>query len=442
MPSIQRLFQDDIIIATTGVLRGFPRGSEPYEAIKSFFTLAQDILLDHPTSSAKPSQHTLRSTSISTNGATSPQVPAVRPLLREALYTMGPTGPLFTSIASRDTSTLISTKLPSSLTLPTSTGGTFTASSTAIVPANFSNISNRKLADVCREPRTFENRRRAGFSDDKFSKLQATKWLDWGYHASFAPEWDDGGVGGGFSAEWMVVDWAYKHNRRERRKKAAKDEEEEPMQVEQAIDEKLLLEWEESKPPKDLVEGGLVEEDNEMSVGETLQGLSNMITLLGQMQTLRMASGKTDIPDDERALGKPNSIFKLILAENIVSTFHTLITTYSIPPKALISELSADAYNIIALNHPEFVGSLPSKPFPQWNPPQPLPPQRNIYTPQNRILQAQPRTPGTPAYSAGRPQPMTPINRAYSTPGYGTPGQPYTPLGNRPVGRPRKYERR
>jgi hypothetical protein len=66
----------------------------------------------------------------------------------------------------------------------------------------------------------------------------------------------------------------------------------------------LLLEWEEPKPPSDLVEGELVLEEREMSVDEALHGLSDMITLLGQMQTLRMASGKTDIPDDERALGK------------------------------------------------------------------------------------------------------------------------------------------
>ena len=42
-----------------------------------------------------------------------------------------------------------------------------------------------------------------------------------------------------------------------------------------------------------------------MSVDETLEGLRGMIVLLGQMQTLRLASGNTEIPDDEMALGTP-----------------------------------------------------------------------------------------------------------------------------------------
>lgn len=108
----------------------------------------------------------------------------------------------------------------------------------------------------------------------------------------------------------MVVDWAYKRDRRERKKNSAKTvEHEEPMQLDEAIDEKLLLEWEETKPPKDLLEE-VVEEEKELGVEETLLGLSDMILLLSQMQTLRVAAGKTDIPDDEKVLGMCPSIFQ------------------------------------------------------------------------------------------------------------------------------------
>lgn len=134
-------------------------------------------------------------------------------------------------------------------------------------------------------------------------KLLSTKWLDWGSHASFAPEWDDGGVGGGFGAEWITLDWAYKRMRKEKRLKSEVKEEFVPEVVEEPIDEKMLLEWEEIKPSKDLVDGELVFDDTEMSIDETLEGLRGMIVLLGQMQTLRMAMGKPEIPEDEKALG-------------------------------------------------------------------------------------------------------------------------------------------
>jgi len=134
-------------------------------------------------------------------------------------------------------------------------------------------------------------------------KLQSTKWLDWGSHASFAPEWDDGGVGGGFGAEWIALDWAYKRLRREKRIKSEVQEEVVEEVVEEPIDEKMLLEWEEIKPSKDLVDGELAMDEGEMSIDETLEGLRGLIILLGQMQTLRMAMGKTEIPEDEKALG-------------------------------------------------------------------------------------------------------------------------------------------
>jgi hypothetical protein len=131
----------------------------------------------------------------------------------------------------------------------------------------------------------------------------STRWLDWGGNASFAPEWDDGGVGGGFGAEGIALDWAYKRLRRTKRQK----ETVEPVvdSVPEVIDEKLLLAWEESEPPKDL-EGELVVEETDMSVDESLEGLRGMITLLGQMQTLRMAMGKTEVPEEEQALGMPS----------------------------------------------------------------------------------------------------------------------------------------
>ena len=183
-------------MAAQGVLATLPINTQPYTAVTRFYTFAQNILLNHPTSidTTKQSQHSLRSTSstVTTNGtnkdSSSPTVPTVRPPLREALYTMGPNGPLFTSIASREITPLIAPKLPTAITLPTSTGGTFTASATSIVPTNLhNNVNNnngshvvtRTIADVSRERRTFE-RRRGDFSDDRFGKLQATKWLDWG----------------------------------------------------------------------------------------------------------------------------------------------------------------------------------------------------------------------------------------------------------------------
>jgi hypothetical protein len=287
--------------------------TQPYNAVTEFFAFAEDLLLSRTQSVSKQGQHTLRSSI--TNGTTipssSPQVPTVRPPLREALYTMGPNGPLFTSIASRDIASLITNKLPPSLTLPTSTGGTFTASSTSIVPNNPVSTMSRTLAESLRKRASFPHRKRHDFSEDNLGKLQSTKWLDWGSHASFAPQWDDGGVGGGFGAESITLDWAYKRLRREKRPKSdVKEEVVQEVVVSEIIDEKLLLEWEEIKPSKDLVDGELIVEDKEMSIDETLEGLRGLIILLGQLQTLRMATGKTEIPEDEKALGyTPSFLF-------------------------------------------------------------------------------------------------------------------------------------
>jgi hypothetical protein len=306
------------VTATQLLLATVPVNTQPYTTITDFFTYAQTLLLNRPSSEIKQGQHTLRSAFTNGTTQTSPQVPPSRPPLREALYTLGPNGPLFTSIASRDTNVLIASKLPSALTLPTSTGGTFTASSAAIVPTNItaSAPSTRKLADVSRERASFTNRKRGDFSEDSLGKLQATCWLDWGCHASFAPEWDDGGVSGGFGAEGISLDWAYKRLRREKKGKQVKEEskEESEMQVDvipEAIDENLVLQWEGGidEIPKDLVSGtSLVADEREMNVDETLDGLRGMIGLLGQMQTLRIANGKVDVPDDENALGNPLSI--------------------------------------------------------------------------------------------------------------------------------------
>lgn len=240
---------------------------------------------------------------------TSPQVPAVRPPLREALYTMGPNGPLFTSIASHSLPSSISEKLPSHLSLPTSTGGSFTASSTSIIPNNPSHVSTKRtLLDSERKRNTFGNRKRGDFSDDGLGKVEGTKWLDWGSYASFAPDWDDGG--GVVGAETVALDWAYKRLRRERRRQQQTKTEavEEPveegtMAIDESIDEKLVLEWEGNGPSRDLVDGELVMDDKEMTIDETLDGLRQMILLLGQMQTLRMAMGKLEIPEDEKSLG-------------------------------------------------------------------------------------------------------------------------------------------
>jgi hypothetical protein len=174
------------------------------------------------------------------------------------------------------------------------------------------------LADVSRQRASFANRKRGDFSEDSLGKLQITRWLDWGCHASFAPEWDDGEVGGGFGAEGISLDWAYKRLRREKKGKQVKEEEskkDSEMQVDvipETIDEKLVLQWEggTGEISKDLVSGtGLVVDEREMSVDETLDGLRGMIDLLGQLQTLRIANGKFDVPDDENALGIP-SIYK------------------------------------------------------------------------------------------------------------------------------------
>lgn len=138
----------------------------------------------------------------------------------------------------------------------------------------------------------------------------------------------------------------------------------------------------------------------------------------------------------------------LIAAQRIVTTFQGLIVSHNIPPKALISRLPEDAYNIIQLTHPEFTGSLLAKNFPPWQPPQPASAQRGGYTPQGRPIQGrdinqQRIASGTPSY---RPN-MNNIQRYQGTPtsapgygspaGYGTPGSmpPY-----RGVGRPRKYD--
>jgi hypothetical protein len=393
---------------------------------------------------------------------------------------MGPNGPLFTSIASRDTTSLIAEKLPSSLTLPTSTGGTFTASSTSIIPNNPATTTlSRTLADSSRKRANFPNRKRGDFSENTLGKLQVTKWLDWGSYASFAPDWDDGGVGGGFGAEGIASDWAYKRLRKEKLRK--KDVENkvvsmEMPRIEDSIDEKMVLEWEENKPSKDLVDGELVEDNRELTVDETLNGLRGMILLLGQMQTLRMAMGKTEIPEDEKSLGifSQHEMISNCLADTIVTTFQNLILTYSIPPNALISSLSEEAYNIITLTHPEYIGSLPARKIPSWTPPQPpQPPQPHIQqrTPYSQPQQQQPRpnyqnvnqqqqhrlAPGPSSLPYGRgpqQQMMTPVagsrpmynsSTPGSTPGYNnTPGQMWTPPNPagtyRGVGRPRKYD--
>ena len=323
---------------------------------------------------------------------------------------------------------------------------------------------SRKLVDVLRQSSTFPNRRRGDFSEDGFGKIQSTKWLDWGIYASFAPEWDDGGVGGGFGAEWMAVDWAYKKLRKQRRKQ--KEPAKEVVAVEQpkeeVIDENLLLQWEpeEVVPPKDLAEEADVQVDEtEMSLDETLAGLRVMIKLLGQLQTLRNALGNTIVPSDEQALGTIAyfDIWTDILAENIAITFQLLITGYNIPPKALLSQLPSNAYNLIHLSHPEYTGSLPPKAFSQWAPPPSIPQQRAMsysHHPQSRPLpmntpQPQQRlAPGpssVPGYPIPRGQPITPIQRggytpqapaAYSTPAGGMYGTPTY----RGVGRPRKYD--
>ena len=225
------------------MLGQLPTNTQPHTAITKFFAFAQDLFLDSPSSETKP-QHTLRSAI--TNGAASiastPQVPTVRPRLREALYTIGPNGPLFTSIASRDINPAVTDKLPSYLTLPTSSGGSFTASSASIVPTNVASTASRTLINSTRKRSSFPNRKRPDFSDDTLGKLQSTKWLDWGTHASFAPEWDDGGVGGGFGAEGISLDWAYKRLRREKHKESKISTlAPEKMAIDEAIDEELLL---------------------------------------------------------------------------------------------------------------------------------------------------------------------------------------------------------
>lgn len=278
-----------------------------------------------------------------TNGTKemSPTVPTVRPPLREALYTMGPNGPLFTSIASRETNPLIAQKLPTNITLPTNTGGTFTASATSIVPTNVANVlakqksetitvqgtetqgtnvqetevRQRNLGETMRERRKFD-RKRGDFSDDRLGKVQSTRWLDWGCHASFAPEWDDGGVGGSFGAEVVALDWAYKKLRREKQLQKLKADEEareevveneidEMNGIEETIDEALVLQWEGLEVPKDLkMENDQQQtEDKEIGVDEILEELRGMIGLLAQMQTLRLAQGKAEVPEDEFALG-------------------------------------------------------------------------------------------------------------------------------------------
>ena len=327
--------EEDLYSATKGVLSSLPYNTQPYNDVTKFFALAQNILLNRPSIETKQ-PHTLRSL---TNGTQtpSPQVPGVRAPLREFLYTMGPNGPLFTSIAARDTNPLIAEKLPSSLTLPTSTGGTFTASSATMIPLNVASTATRKLLDTTRKPASYP-RRRGDFSDDTLGKIQAVKWLDWGTHASFAPEWDDGGVGGGFGAGGISVDWAYKRLKRKSKRQVKEVVSE--VVVQEVIDEKLLLEWKESTPPRlDEEETENEIEDKEMSVDETLTGLRDMILLLGQLQTLRMASGKTDIPEDEKSLGTPPSPhlpLKLIYSRqhcnNIPNTNNNLLHPPQKPP--------------------------------------------------------------------------------------------------------------
>ena len=339
--------------------------------------------------------------------------------------------------------------------------------------------ATRKLVDTTRKPASFA-RKRGDFSEDTLGRIQGAKWLDWGTHASFAPEWDDGGVGGGFGAEGISVDWAYKRLKRRGKPPPVQEMVVEP--VEDVIDEKLLLEWKESTPPTAINEVEKEEEiveEKEMSVDETLTGLRDMIILLGQLQTLRMASGKLDIPEDEKSLGKPSPISHLMLtfpADNIVTTFQTLIVTYTITPKQLLSQLPSNAYNLLSLTHPQYMGSLPARKIPQWQPPQQQPPshhhhqqqqqqQRPVYQQQQQQPRPMPNVPqrllpggaggvgvpGTNMQGFGRGQSLTPMPRP----------NPYTPLGQgysggggqqglynsapvagtyRGVGRPRKYD--
>jgi hypothetical protein len=134
-------------------------------------------------------------------------------------------------------------------------------------------------------------------------KLQVTKWLDWGSYASFAPDWDDGGVAGGFGAETIALDWAYKRLRKQKYRQQEQPVSEVTGEIqEEPIDEKMVLEWEGSTA-KDLDEGELMVDDAEMTIDETLNGLRGMILLLAQMQTIRMAMGNLEIPQDEKFLG-------------------------------------------------------------------------------------------------------------------------------------------
>ena len=167
------------------------------------------------------------------------------------------------------------------------------------------NAASRRLADTSRKPASFQHRKRGDFSDFAPGKVQTTKWLAWGTHASFAPDWDDGGIGGGYGAEDSGLDWAYRRLKKSRKR----NEDEVPQSVEkkepapEPIDEKLVLEWTEEKFK--LEEMSVQEEEDEsaeMTIDETLQGLRQMIVLLGQMQTLRIAMGK-EITEDERSLG-------------------------------------------------------------------------------------------------------------------------------------------
>ena len=145
----------------------------------------------------------------------------------------------------------------------------------------------------------------------------------------------------------------------------------------------------------------------------------------------------------------------LIVAINIVTTFQTLIISYSIPPRDLISALPPNAYDLLALTHPEYMGSLPARKIPQWQPPPPLQPpnqqQRQMYqtprptpnvTPQqHRLLPGQ-----SQGYRLGqsltpmpaRPNTYTPLGGGYQGQGMYNSAPP---LGTyRGVGRPRKYD--
>ena len=298
--------QDDLEIAAKGLMDQFPVDSGPYQNISSFFAFAKELLLiQRPPSDAKQ-VHSLRSST--TNGTSSVQIPSVHAPLREALYTMGPNGPLFSSIAARDVSTSIAKKLPPALSLPTSTGGSFTASATSIVPNNPMNAPPRRLADTSRKQAHFPYRKRGDFSDKALGKLETTKWLEWGAHSSFAPDWDDGGVGGGYGAEGINLDWAYMRLKRAKKRTELPPEPVETQQpAPEPIDERLLLDWTEEKPKLD--ETPLKEEERwGITIDETLNGLRQMITLLGQMQTLRMAM-EQEITEDERSLGTPDHSF-------------------------------------------------------------------------------------------------------------------------------------